>query len=148
MTDLRELKEHIRWLEDERLDADAVEKRLGQINDDLSGIKSAIDTNGNQLRRLCDAYVGIAGAINRHTEALNRLKTAKERAAKRKPRKTKLSVVPGHDGGLGPPQEIADRDVTGTVKRKRGRPLGSKNKPKRKGGWPKGKPRKPQPEAA
>ena len=26
-----------------------------------------------------------------------------------------------------------------------GRPLGSKNKPKRRGGWPKGKPRKPRP---
>jgi hypothetical protein len=112
MTDeLKELRQHVRWLEDERRDAGAVEKYLGEIDGRLDDID-------NDLAKLADAYSGIANALKAIADGLNALapkspppppppmgdvlneffKTPngrKERAAKPKPRKPKLSIVSG-----------------------------------------------------
>jgi hypothetical protein len=120
--ELKELKEHIRWLEDERRNAVAAEDCLNEID-------GRLDEVNDRSRQLLDAYNGIAGAINKNIEKLNELvdranlhsellrklidvlapKTpptpfdtlaeffastnSKGRAAKPKPRKPKLSVV-------------------------------------------------------
>jgi hypothetical protein len=124
MTDLKELKEHIRWLEDERLDAAAVHQRLDEINDRLEAIVGTLDRHATELVRLTDAFNRVADAITRQGDGLIKLLHAltappkprpgmdeffsavfqpgepKQPAAKPTPRKTKLSVVAkdGDDG--------------------------------------------------
>jgi tetrahydromethanopterin S-methyltransferase subunit G len=122
--ELQELRQHVRWLEDERRDVGAVEKHLDEIDGDLDGIIDRLneidgrldEVNGN-LTKLANAYTGIADAINGYNAGLKEAFSAllhppppppmgdiineffkptngrKERAAKPKPRKPKLSVV-------------------------------------------------------
>jgi hypothetical protein len=136
---LKELKEHIRWLEDERLDAGAVEKRLEQIDGNLKDINAVLRNNTDGLKRLLDAFNLLATAFYRHERPVGGEPVAQAIGWLAALPKRMTGIINGR---------VYKSDATGTVKRKRGRPLGSKNKPKRKGGWPKGKPRKPQPEAA
>jgi ABC-type transporter Mla subunit MlaD len=114
MTDLKELKEHIRWLEDERLTAGAVEDRLDQIDGVLADFISAFNNNADIIDQNTKALNKLISSFNRHSEGLlkllaflaserpaplsaNDLKTTdelKERAANPKARKATLSVVP------------------------------------------------------
>jgi hypothetical protein len=107
-----------------------IDRALRDIESDLSRFIEAIDRNTDEIGRLFDAYSTIAVQINQHTEALKKLlvevltskppaasdmlgeffakvitNNFKARAAKPKPRKTKLSVVSkdGNDGPGGAP---------------------------------------------
>ena len=121
--ELRELKEHIRWLEDELSTANNIDGNLENIDGALTEIKSdfgtlidAFNRNAQELKCLFNASNAIADAINRYNETLKKLlieiltpKTpapfastnkSKERATTPKRRnKTKLSVVPKKDEG-------------------------------------------------
>lgn len=114
-SEIKELKDHIRWLEDERIDAGAVEERLDGIDEDLkrlagrfNEIAAAINQNTETLNKLIDGF-------NRHGEGLKQLvevlaapkpqpamgdvfdavfkQTPKKPAAKPKPRKPRFTVV-------------------------------------------------------
>lgn len=115
--ELKELRQHVRWLEDERLDAGAVEKHLDEIDDRLNEIHERLDKTNDGLKTLADAFNGIADALKMIADGLNALAPKspppppppmgdilneffkptngrKDRPAKPKPRKTKLSIVP------------------------------------------------------
>ncbi len=72
MSDFKELKEHIRWLEDERLDATAVDECLDQIDNRLEAIDGRLD-------ELVNAFNSIASAINQHSDVLNKVVEAVNR---------------------------------------------------------------------
>ena len=121
MTELKELKEHVRWLEDERATLgaveeriDEIEERLREIKEDLTDLWSATIKNSDELARLVSAFNGIADAVNRNADATNknadvlkelisvftpkRPAPVSPNANKPKPRKPKLSVVQKDDG--------------------------------------------------
>lgn len=104
-----------------------IDAALSEIKSDLGRFIDAFNSNATKLERLFDAYSTIVDHINQHTEALKKLlvevltpkpppahsdmlgeffakaftNNSKARAAKPKPRKTKLSVVQ-KDGNDGP----------------------------------------------
>jgi len=65
-TELSELRQHIRWLEDERLGAGAVEERMNEIDGRLDGINDG-------LKKLVNAYNDLVTAIDRKTSTLKEL---------------------------------------------------------------------------
>jgi hypothetical protein len=78
--ELQELRQHIRWLEDQRLYADAVEKHLNEIDGDLDGIvdrlneiDSRLDVVNGNLTKLATAYTGIADAIDGYNAKLKEI---------------------------------------------------------------------------
>ena len=150
MSEVKELKEHVRWLKDELSAANTIDGDLENIDGALTEIKSDLGNfietfnhNTKETKRLFDAFNGIADAINQHIEVLNKLRDGynrhtevlrdhtqvlreligalapkgpappsprdlkttnklKERAANRKPRKTKHSAASNEgDGRLG-----------------------------------------------
>ena len=127
--ELQELKKHARWLEDELGNATALDDRLDEINGRLEAISDTLDKHADALVQISGAMVQISGAMVQQNDLLKEfvhaLTTApksppppgpgdilnelfkttnerKESAAKPKPRKPKLSVVPKKDGDDGP----------------------------------------------
>jgi len=82
-TELSELRQHVRWLEDERLGAGAVEERMNEIDGRLDGINDG-------LMNLVDAFNGLLDAINQKTSAL------KELVETMKPKSPPPPVAPGN----------------------------------------------------
>jgi hypothetical protein len=68
--ELKELKQHIQWLEDECRDAVAVEDRLNEIDDRLDGINDGIS-------KLVNAFNGIVDNFNRIADGLREVLTPK-----------------------------------------------------------------------
>ena len=52
MNEITELKEHIRWLEDERVSLDAIDDRLDAIEGDLVRLRDAVDDIAGTLNAL------------------------------------------------------------------------------------------------
>jgi ABC-type transporter Mla subunit MlaD len=120
MTDVQELKRHVRWLEDQVLSADAVEEviakfdeRIGIMTETIAANTAAVDRNNNKLSEVVDAYNAtsdklseLVTACNRMTDKLNELVTgcnrmadtlaspAKEESKPPKQPKPSLKVVP------------------------------------------------------
>jgi hypothetical protein len=62
--ELKELRQHIRWLEDERLYDGAVEEHLDEIDGRLDGINDGLATLVNAFNGIADALKGIADGLN------------------------------------------------------------------------------------
>jgi hypothetical protein len=110
--ELKELKQHIRWLEDERRDAGAVERLLDEIDGRLDDIDEDLTNLANAYKGIVDALKGIADGLNALApksppppapgDVLDEFFKApngrKARAAKPRPRKPKLAIVPKNGG--------------------------------------------------
>jgi hypothetical protein len=132
MSDLKELERHVCWLEDQVSQATAVGDRLDQIDGRLEAMNEILENYASELGRLADANSRLTDSFNRAADVINRnsdilkqlvevLATPrpqpsmgdvfgavfkatepKQPAAKTRPRKPKLSVVPTKDGDAGP----------------------------------------------
>jgi ABC-type nitrate/sulfonate/bicarbonate transport system substrate-binding protein len=111
--ELKELRQHVRWLEDEVSNATAVDDALDKIEICLEAINDTLEKHANELEQLVDAINRAGDFINRNSDVLQKLvevlatpkpqpsmgdavfkpSEPKQRAAKPKPRKPKLSVV-------------------------------------------------------
>jgi uncharacterized coiled-coil DUF342 family protein len=64
--EVRELKDHVQWLEHELGTSDRIEEQLNEIKDDISSAHERLD-------KICDAFNNVANVINAQSKAINAL---------------------------------------------------------------------------
>jgi hypothetical protein len=78
VTDLQELKRHIRLLEDRFRSENDIAKEIGELSDRVGDVVYALDETTTALAA---ALAGIRAAIDRNTDKLNELAQRKDAEA-------------------------------------------------------------------
>src|SRR5690349_4991313 len=85
MSELHELKRHIRWLEDRAKWDDGLGETVDEIDARLCRIEEVFNNHADTLRRVCDAFNKQAGNLERVADGLMKIIEAINKAAAPQP---------------------------------------------------------------